>query len=141
MNNEPFVIEQVYNAPIGRVWSALTDNDKMRQWYFQLEEFKPEVGFEFSFNGGSKEKQYVHLCRITAVEPQKKLAYTWRYQDYPGNSEVTFELFPEDGGKTRLRLTHAGLETFPNEKDFALESFSKGWTYITGTSLKGFVEA
>lgn len=139
MNNEPFVIEQLYNAPVERVWSALTDNDKMRQWYFQLEEFKPEVGFEFTFNGGSKEKQYVHLCRITAVEPLKKLAYTWRYQDYPGNSEVTFELFPE-GDKTRLRLTHTGLETFPSEKDFARESFSKGWTYITGTSLKGFVE-
>lgn len=140
MNNEPFVIEQVYNAPVERVWSALTDNHKMRQWYFQLEEFKPEVGFEFTFTGGSEEKQYVHLCRITVVEPLKKIAYSWRYQDYPGNSEVTFELFPE-GDKTRLKLTHTGLGTFPAEKDFARESFSAGWTYITGKSLKEFVEA
>ena len=43
------VIVRTYNAPVGKVWKALTDVDQMRQWYFDLREFKPEVGFEFSF--------------------------------------------------------------------------------------------
>lgn len=86
---QPFVIEQTYNAPIARVWEALTDKDKMKQWYFDLSEFKPEVGFEFSFNGGSPEKTYLHLCRVTKVVPGKLLAHTWCYDGYPGNSEVT----------------------------------------------------
>ena len=141
MKQEPFEIERVYNASIESVWKAITDKDSMKQWYFDIAEFKPEVGFEFSFTGGSKEKTYVHLCKITVVEPGKKLAYTWRYKDYEGNSTVTFELFDE-GGKTRLKLTHEGLETFPqNTRDFARESFSAGWTYIIGTSLPSFVEA
>ncbi|MCW3114716.1 MAG: hypothetical protein JWR18_3112, partial [Segetibacter sp.] len=56
-----------------------------------------------------------------------------------GNSVVTFELFDE-GSKTRLKLTHAGLETFPaNIPDFAKENFAEGWTYITGTSLSNFL--
>ncbi len=140
MKNEPFVIERTYNAPVERVWKAITDRDQMKEWYFNLAEFKPEVGFEFEFTGGSEEKTYLHKCRITTVIPNKKLAYTWRYQDYPGNSEVTFELFDEDG-KTRVKLTHEGLETFPQDnKDFAKTSFSEGWNYIIGKSLKEFVE-
>ena len=140
MATEPFIIERTYNAPADKVWQAITDKDKMKQWYFDLAEFKPEVGFEFRFDGGSEEQQYHHICRITEVEPGRKLTHTWQYEGYPGESFVTFELFDE-GNKTRLRLTHTGLETFPqNSKDFARESFSAGWTHIIGISLKEYLE-
>jgi len=140
MKNEPFVIERTLNASSERVWKAITNKDQMKEWYFNLAEFKPELGFEFSFEGGSKEMTYVHLCKITKIEPGKLLQYSWRYQDYPGNSFVTWELFPE-GDKTRLKLTHEGLETFPTDnKDFARNSFEKGWTYIIGTSIVNFFE-
>ena len=140
MNTSPLVVEKAYDASVASVWSALTDNDKMKKWYFQLPEFRAEVGFKFSFTGGSKEKQYLHLCRITEVIPNKKLAYTWKYDGYPGESLVTFELF-EEGDRTRVKLTHAGLESFPSDTpDFASSSFQKGWESILGTSLKNFVE-
>ena len=139
MNTEPFVIERTYNVPVDKVWQAITDKDKMKQWYFTLDEFKPKVGFEFRFTGGSKEKTYLHICTITEVIPGKKLTHTWTYDGYPGHSFVTFELF-EEGDKTRLKLTHAGIGSFPAEKDFALESFTKGWTQIIGTSLKEYLE-
>jgi uncharacterized protein YndB with AHSA1/START domain len=139
MKAEPFVIERTYNAPAEKVWQAITDKDKMKQWYFDLAEFKPEVGFEFRFDGGL-ELQYHHICKITEVEPGRKLTHTWQYEGYPGESFITFELFAE-GDKTRLRLTHTGLETFPqNNKDFKRESFSMGWTHIIGTSLKEYLE-
>ncbi|MDP1677809.1 MAG: SRPBCC domain-containing protein [Bacteroidota bacterium] len=141
MNNESFIIERTYSAPAEKVWKAITDKNEMKQWYFDLAEFKAEVGFEFQFTGGpSPEKQYLHLCKITEVIPGKKLTHSWRYDGYEGNSFVTFELFAE-GGKTRLKLTHAGLETFPNENpDLAKHNFVEGWTDIIGRSLKEFVE-
>jgi len=140
MSTQPFVLERTYNAPISKVWEAITDNKKMKEWYFKLEEFKPVVGFEFRFDGGSETKIYKHICKITEVIPGKKLTHSWKYEDYPGESFVSWELFDE-GDKTRLKLTHTGLETFPqNSPDFAKESFSKGWTYITGTSLKEYLE-
>jgi len=141
MNNQPFVIERLYDAPAARVWKAITSRDEMKQWYFDLSGFKAEPGFEFTFNGeGRKGEKYVHLCKITEVIEGKKLSYSWAYEGFPGKSEVTFELFPE-GSKTRLRLTHAGLETFlQSNSDFARESFAEGWNYITGTALKDFVE-
>lgn len=140
MKAEPFVIERTLNAPVERVWKALTDRDQMKEWYFDMPEFKPEVGFEFTFPGQSDDKTYVHLCKIIEIEPNKKLKHSWRYETHPGNSFVTWELFPE-GNATRLKLTHEGLETFPTDnKDFARESFTEGWTYIVGKSIKEFVE-
>lgn len=141
MTSTPFVIERTYNAPPKKVWRAITDKNEMKQWYFDLAEFKLEVGFEFQFLGGKDEKsQYLHICKITEVVPEKKLTYSWRYDGYAGNSFVTFELFDE-GNKTRLKLTHKGLETFPaNISDFAKENFVAGWTSFIGTSLKEFVE-
>ena len=100
-NNEPIVIERTFNAPAEKVWQAISDNSQMKQWYFELEDFKPEVGFEFQFEGGDDKNTYVHLCKVTEVVPGKKLTYSWRYEGYEGNSFVTFELFPE-GDKTRL---------------------------------------
>jgi len=140
MKNEPFVIERTFNAPAETIWKALTDKDEMKKWYFKLAEFKPEVGFEFSFEGGSETKTYIHLCSIKEVIPNKKLSYTWSYKDYPGMSLLTFELIPE-GEKTKLKLTHEGLESFPKDSpDFARTSFEKGWTYIIGKSLSEYLE-
>src|SRR5438045_3122814 len=106
---EALMIERTFNAPLARVWKALTNVDEMRVWYFDLKEFKPEVGFEFEFTVEHEGNTYHHLCKITEVVPQKKIAYTWRYAGEEGNSLVTFELFAE-GGKTLLKVTHEVLE-------------------------------
>ena len=136
---EAVVIERTFNAAVARVWEALTNADEMRVWYFDLKEFKPEVGFEFEFTVEHEGTRYHHLCKITEVIPQKKIAYTWRYAGEKGESLVTFELFA-DGDKTRLKLTHEGLETFPKLPAYARTNFEKGWTEIIGSSLKQYVE-
>lgn len=141
-------IERTLNAPLNKVWKAITDKDQMKQWYFDLPEFKAEPGFEFQFLAGSDEKKYLHVCKVTAVVVGKKISYSWHYKGYPGNSIVTFELFeegdlpPGKSGKTRIKLTHEGLESFVASKnpDFDKKNFVDGWTQIIGTSLKEFVE-
>ena len=140
MQNEPIVIERMFNAPVNKVWEAISNKDEMKKWYFDLAAFKPEVGFEFNFTAGGNGKEYVHLCKVTEAVVNKKLSYDWRYEGHPGNSNVTFELFPE-GDKTRFKLIHEGLDSFrDNGPDFTIESFTAGWDYIINTSLKGFVE-
>lgn len=140
MNNDPVIIERSFNAPIEKVWQAIIDNKDMKEWYFDLEEFKAEPGLEFQFTGGTETNTYLHLCKVIEVIPQQKLTYSWRYDGYEGKSIVNFELFP-DGDKTRLKLTHEGLQTFPaNNPDFAKANFEAGWTEIIGTSLKSYLE-
>jgi len=136
----PLVKEVTIKAPVSKVWKALNDKNEMKKWYFDLAEFKPEAGFEFQFEGGEKDKCYLHLCKITEVIPGKKLTYSWRYDGYEGNSFVSWELF-EEGDKTRVKLTHTGLETFPADNpDLARNNCERGWTQIIETSLKEYLE-
>jgi uncharacterized protein YndB with AHSA1/START domain len=133
------LMERDLNVPVARVWKALTDVDQMREWYFDLKEFKPEVGFEFEFIVEHEGMTYHHLCKVTEVVPQEKLAYTWRYKGHEGSSLVTFELSPA-AEKTRLRLTHTGLASFPKTPGFKHDNFRQGWDQIIGKSLPKFLE-
>lgn len=137
--HEALVVERTFDAPVALVWRALTDRDDIKQWFFDLREFAPVVGFEFQFDVEHEGFRYCHRCRVTEAIPRQRLAYTWRYEDHPGDSLVTIELFAE-GSKTRVRLSHEGLETFPKLAAFATENFMRGWTQLIGTSLKNFVE-
>lgn len=130
----PFHLEQVYDASIQQVWQALTDEHKMRDWYFpQLIKFKPVVGFEFVFsNDGSP---YQKEWRVTKVDDGRLLAHNWLYKGYTGSSEVTFELVKEDA-KTRLKLTHTGLASFPRDPHFARNRFEDGWKQLLESNLK-----
>ena len=139
MKAEPLVFERTLNAPVDKVWKAITDKKDMKHWYFDIAEFKPELGFEFEFEGKKDDMIYRHLCKITEIEVGKKLQYSWSYDGFEGKSFVTFELFPV-GQKTRIKLTHEGLETFPSIPDFAKENFVEGWNYIIGKSLPEYVE-
>jgi uncharacterized protein YndB with AHSA1/START domain len=139
MENSPIVVEITLNAPASKVWKAITSDQEMKKWYFDLPGFKAEKGYKFHFNGGTEHKTYLHLCEVLEVVPEKKLSYSWRYDGYEGNSKVSFDLTPE-GDKTKLKLTHEGLETFPPNPDFARNNFVEGWNQIIKTSLKNYLE-
>ena len=138
MESKPLIIEQEFDASIELVWRAITERDLMEKWYFNISDFKPEVGFKFQFEGGEEHKRYVHLCEVLEVFPQKKLRYSWKYEGYTGLSFVTFELFPM-GKKTKVKLIHEGLETFTNP-DFIRDNFAGGWNYLMHKSLKEFLD-
>ncbi|MGV3528439.1 MAG: SRPBCC family protein [Flavisolibacter sp.] len=141
MSQEITVVEKMLPAKPEVVWQALTDAKEMKNWYFDIPDFQPVVGFTFSFFGqGKKGASYKHLCRVTEVVPLEKLQHTWSYEGYPGESYVTFELEGQDGG-TRVRLSHSGLDSFPQDNpDFDKANFAEGWNYIIGTSLKEYLE-
>jgi len=109
----PFIIEQVYDAPIEKVWQAITEED----------------------DGSNYKKDW----RVTRVITGKLLAHSWIYKCYPGSSEVTFELFKEED-KTRLKLTHTGLGSFPQDPHFARHRFEEGWERIIRADLKKNLE-
>ena len=138
----PIIVERTFNVPAETIWKALTDSAEMKKWYFDIPGFKSEVGFKFQFYGeGKNGEKFLHLCEVTDVIKNKKLRHSWRYDGYEGNSFVTFELFDEHG-KTKVRLTHEGLETFPKTAgdDFAKENFLEGWNFIITKSLNDYID-
>lgn len=140
MSAKPIKIVEIFDTSIDKVWYALTTKEAFDKWYFDIENFVPEVGFEFEFYGGS----YLHHCKIVEIIPQTKLVYTWKYPVYDGNSVVTFMLEKLEDDivpQTKLTLVHEGIETFPPEdKNFSRESFEAGWTEIIRISLKNYLE-
>ena len=138
MSAEQIIVERTYPVPSEKVWQAITEHDKLKEWFFKLPDFRAEPGFEFVIadnNGRDK-----HLCRITEVVPGKKLVFSFSNISAPGMSDVTYELFDE-GENTRLKLTHTGLETFPlDQPGYMKKNYEEGWTYLFGTALKNYFE-
>jgi len=132
------VIERIFDAPVEKVWRALTDETQMKQWYFpSMPSFKPVVGFETRVDVEHEGVVYEHLWKVTEAIPNKKIAYSWRYVGNPGESLVSFELFPE-GKRTRLKLSHTGLASFDPQANpqYASKNFFGGWTHFAGELAK-----
>jgi uncharacterized protein YndB with AHSA1/START domain len=139
-NAEPIVVERTFQAPVERVWEAITKKDQMPRWFFeQIPDFRAEVGFETTFVVNNGTKDYPHHWRVTEVVPRQRLVYDWLHPGFPGSSFVKWELSAAGGG-SRLKLTHTGIESFPRDDEaFTTESCRGGWEYFFDR-LKGFVE-
>ena len=141
MKQQPIIIERTLNAPIQTVWEAFTNADALRKWFFDISAFKAKVGFAFEFWGKGKEgEDFLHKCEVTEVEELHKLAYSWRYEGFEGISFVSIEL-QNEGEKTKIKLSHTGLESFPATNAFAPENFAQGWTALIGTLLPDYLKA
>jgi len=141
VSDEPVVIERTFDATADAVWKAITELDRMRQWYFEnIPSFEPEVGFRTQFSVRSGERDFVHVWTVTEAVPRKRIAYEWRYEGLAGDSTVVWEL-TEEGEATRLRLAVEVREDFPDEiPEFRRESCVAGWEYFIGERLKGYLD-
>ena len=137
----PLIVRQLFDASVTKVWKAITDENQMKEWYFEtLNSFKPIVGFETEFNVRANDNDYLHLWKVTEVIPEERISYTWKFGGYPGESLVTFEISKEDRS-TKMKLTEVGIESFPQDNpDFTRESWIEGWNYFICNRLKEFLE-
>lgn len=60
-------------------------------------------------------------------------------QRLPRQLEVTFALLDDDD-KTRLKLTHTCLASFPDDPHFARKRFEDRWKNIFGSNLKSHLK-
>ncbi len=136
----PIIVEQTLEASRAVVWDAITRADLMRKWYFeQIEDFRPEVGFETRFTVEHEGKSYRHVWRVTEVVPLQRLTYSWQYEGLPGQGSTMWELSGADGD-VQLKLTNVGLHSFPQDDPaFSRESCQGGWRYFLGERLPAFL--
>ena len=139
--DKPIVIEQTYKTSLSKLWSALTRREEMILWFFDnIEYFRPEIGFKTQFAVQSEDRIFTHQWKITEIVPDQKITYTWKYAEYPGDSQVTIEIF-EESDQVRLRLTMEVLADFPGDiPEFTRESCIGGWNYFIGENLKAYLE-
>jgi uncharacterized protein YndB with AHSA1/START domain len=142
ITDPPIVVAQTFDAPVSRVWTAITDAGQMREWFFaEMMEFEPIVGFEVAFNVSHEGKNYMHAWKLAEVVFEKKIVYDWRYEGIRGRGSVTWELDKIADG-TQLTLTNSIQEEFPqNDPAFRRESGEAGWNYLIKERLKDYLVA
>lgn len=95
--------ERHYPRPVERVWSALTDPERLGDW-MGAAHVEPRVGGRYDLMIGGPRPM---TGRILVWQPPEVLEVTWSNADAP-NSVVQFELTREGDG-ARLVFTHKGM--------------------------------
>jgi uncharacterized protein YndB with AHSA1/START domain len=94
--------EVVVPAPPAEVWEALTDPERLEEWFANEVELEPEPGGEglFRWENGELRRAFVH-----EVEVERRFAFTWQTDD-GDESEVEFTLDEVEDG-TRVVVTES----------------------------------
>ena len=139
-SDKPIVLDYSYPSSVEKVWLALTRPEEMRKWFFEnIEAFEPAKGFKTRFIVFSGERRFTHVWAITEVIPYRKISYQWKYEEYPGDSVVCFELAMKEN-VVNLKLTLTVTEDFPETiPEFTWESCIGGWKYFLGERLKAYL--
>jgi uncharacterized protein YndB with AHSA1/START domain len=92
--------EIVLPSPREEVWEALTDPERLEDWFASEVELELRPGGGATFRWGNGEERH---ATITEVEPERRLAFEWEE-----DGEVEFTL-DDDAAGTRLTV----VETVP----------------------------
>ncbi len=95
------VREIVLPEPPGEVWAALTEPERLEEWFAPEVELDAEPGGAGTFRWGDGEERH---AVVVEVEPERRLVYTW--DDGEEESRVVLELEPVEEG-TRPTVTEA----------------------------------
>lgn len=110
------VVERELGHAPEKIWRALTQPHLIAEWLMKGD-FQPLIGHRFDFRAdwGTVD------CRVTEVEPHRKLAYTWEAMGL--ESVVTWTLTPSGNG-TLLRMEQVG---FRPDQEQAYQGARFGW--------------
>lgn len=138
MIGNPLTITKEYKCTVKELWYAISNPAALKDWFFEVKNFELEHDHVFEFYAG----EYLHVSQIKEIYLYHKLAYTWNYPMYEGESLVTFTINPiNDEEKTQLILTHEGIASFPvDDPNFSRNSFEAGWEELLEISLRNYVE-
>ncbi|MFO1183488.1 MAG: SRPBCC domain-containing protein [Bauldia sp.] len=117
-----------YSAAL--VWRALTEGPLLAEWLME-NDFRPVLGHRFTFRTAPVAHwNGVVDCVVKAIEPAKRLAFSWESSGV--NTLVTFTLTPTPRG-VRLRMEQSG---FGPDQDRNLAGARYGWQTFLG-KLRG----
>ena len=121
-----------------KLWSALTDGEYMRQYWFGVHcESQWKAGSSWKMVSG--DGQITDAGEIVEAEPPRRLVIRWQHQNKPelkaeGESQCTMEL-ESIGTAVKLSITH----TIEREPSKFIEAVSGGCPKIM-SNLKSLLE-
>jgi uncharacterized protein YndB with AHSA1/START domain len=138
MARSTFVYVSYIRTTPEKLWSALTDAEYMKQYWFGVHcESQWKVGSSWKMVSG--EGKILDDGEIVEAQPPRRLVIRWRHQNRPelkaeGDSLCTMELEPS-GAAVKLSITH----TIECEPSGLITAVSGGWPKII-SNLKSLLE-
>jgi uncharacterized protein YndB with AHSA1/START domain len=131
------------DAPIGRVWQAVSTQEGLRGWFSPVIEIDPRIGGWVEFHGTHGSMPYRFGGRIVELKAPTRITWEWNslLEDWPAPTLLTIELF-DQGTQTRVEMRHHGWEAL-GEPLAAREhrDFTRGWGMSNELrDLKEYVE-
>ena len=138
MARSTFVYVTYIRTTPEKLWSALTDVEFMKQYWFGVHcesEWTPGSSWKLVHPDGHT----LDAGEIVEAEPPRRLVIRWQHQDKPelkaeGESLCTMEL-EAIGPAVKLSITH----TIEREPSKLIEAVSGGWPKIL-SNLKSLLE-
>jgi uncharacterized protein YndB with AHSA1/START domain len=138
MARSTFVYVSYIRTTPEKLWSALTDAEFMKQYWFGVHgESQWTAGS--SWKSVSPQGQILDAGEVVEAERPRRLVIRWQHQDKPelkaeGQSRCTIELEPT-GTAVKLSITHT-IECEPSK---LIEAVSGGWPKVI-SNLKSLLE-
>jgi uncharacterized protein YndB with AHSA1/START domain len=138
MARSTFVYVAYIRTTPEKLWSALTDAEFMKQYWFGAHcESRWTPGSSWKLV--SRDGQILDAGEIVEAEPPRRLVIRWQNQHKPelkaeGASQCTMELEPA-GTAVKLCITH----TIEREPSKLIEAVSGGWPKVI-SNLKSLLE-
>ena len=102
------VKERLINSQINKVWSALTDTQKIAKWFLP-NQFDPKVGGYFKLTHEEDDGTCKSVSgEILEFNEPNRLVYSWDVEGSKVQSKVIWSLI-EQGDKTLVRIEHINL--------------------------------
>jgi uncharacterized protein YndB with AHSA1/START domain len=112
--------ELVLDAPVDEVWEALTDAERLEEWFANDVDLDLERGDGvFRWDSGERRR-----AELDDVEPGRRLSFRWWDDDRPGEgvTAVSFTLVAvPDGTRLVVREATLGPTACAREWSWALE--------------------
>jgi uncharacterized protein YndB with AHSA1/START domain len=128
-------MERTFDAPAERVFDAFTSEEVLRRWFHAGHDWEtPEASIDLRVGGELRlvmrnpheGENYGARGRYTEIDPPRKLAFTWLWDEDLERDQVEqlIEIeFTESDGRTTMRFIHRDLW---DEEE--VRSHEGGWT-------------
>ncbi len=131
-------VKRIYNHPIDKVWSALTDAEALSEWLMPVTGFELSRGKQFQFKTEPRGKfDGIVNCSIVDYGEPHFLQLTWHAAGMPVPTIVTWQLKDQGEGKTFLHLTHNGFQGLGGQFTRLILTF--GWKGIMKKQLTQYL--
>jgi uncharacterized protein YndB with AHSA1/START domain len=103
-------VERIFNAPVDRVWKAMTDPALLAQWWgrgnkLTVEKYELKKGGHWRFVEHSDHGDHGFEGRFADIVKPTKIVQTFEWDGMPGHASLeTMELEDLGDGRTKLKV-------------------------------------